>query len=220
VRDWNTYALAHLSSLRLATANKKAVALELGEHLEEFYAALRSRGVPEEQAFLQTCAQAGNWEELCDGIFAANKEVTMLDRIKQIWGPAAVTFIFGYAALMILDAARIRGVMSRAHEPRSLAYYLPWLLLLLPIGAAGAYMSRYARGDGWRVYLATSFPVLVFAGVLLILIATVAATDPQRLAANPKALVLLLANWVALPGLALCSGAALQGLLGTQPSAH
>jgi hypothetical protein len=220
VRDWNACALDRLSSLRIADDRKRDLALELGEHLEELYADLRSRGVPEEQAYLETCARVGNWEELNNGIFTATKEATMVDRIKQIWMPAAVTFVLGYAALMILDVTRARGVMSHANRPRGLAIYLPWLLLLTVIGAAAAYMSRHARGEGWRVYLAASFPALAFGAVLLGLIAMVGATEPQRLSANPAALVLLLVNWVALPGLALCAGAALQGLVGGRATAQ
>ncbi len=137
----------------------------------------------------------------------------MLERIKQIWVPAAVTFIFGYAALMILDVARARGAMSHVYQPRGLAIYLPWLLLLVVIGAAAAYMSRHARADGWRVYLAASLPAWAFGAVMLGLVGLVAATEPQRLSSNPAALVLLLVSWVLLPAVALCSGAGLQGLL-------
>lgn len=214
MRDWHAYALAHLDSLPLAPGRKLDVALELGEHLAEFYAELRSRGIPEERAFFETCAQAGDWEELCRGIYAATKEESMLDRMKQIWGPAIVTFVFAYSALMFLEVARNRGLLSHASAPRSPLFYLPWFLLLPFVGAASAYMSRRARGDGWRVYLAASFPVLVLGLVFLVLFASVVAMNPQRLTANPTAFVFLLFDWVVLPSLALCAGVALQGLLG------
>ena len=213
MRDWNAHALAHLSSLRVAPARKSELALELGAHLEEFYADLRSRGMPEEQAYLETCAQAGNWRELCDEIFASTKEVTMLDRIKQIWVPAAVTFVFAYAALMCLEVYMNRGYLTHTSKPRGLAFFLPWFLLLPFIGAASGYISRHAKGEGWRVYLAASFPALVIAGVFLAYYVLFVAAGPQRPTANPAAFVWMLFAWAILPGLILCSGAALQGLL-------
>jgi len=209
VRDWNVYARAHLNSLRLAPAQKEEIALELGEHLEEFYAALRSRGVTEEQAFSETCAQVGKWKELCDGIFAATKEVSMFDRIKRIWIPAAVTFIFAHAALMFLTS----GPWTHQGETHSLVFYLPWFLVLPFVGGASAYMSRHARGDGWSVYFAASFPALAVAAVFLVFFAVVVAMNPQRLNAHPASLLAMLFDWAVLPGFALCVGGALQGLL-------
>jgi hypothetical protein len=214
VRDWTAYALTHLNSLRIAPARKQEVARELSGHLAEFYEELRSRGIPEQQAFLETCAQVGNWAELCDGVLATNKEVSMLDRIKQIWLPASVTFVFAYAALMFLEVARTRWMAPHVSGPRGVAFYLPWFLALPLVGAASAYMSRRAQAHGWRVYLAASFPSLVIAGVFWTLFVLYVMAGPQRPSANPAAFARMLFDWAILPALVLCVGVALQGVLG------
>jgi hypothetical protein len=212
MHDWHAYARDHLGSLCLSSADEEQVALELAGHLEEFYAVLRAKGMRDEEAFSETCAQAGNWDELRRGIVAAMREESMHDRIKQIWVPALVTFFSSYLVLALLQWARTRSLLSHPGEPRGIVFYLPWLLLLPLIGAVGAYLSRRAQGEGWRVYFAASFPVLVLGALFLVLFSLVLANNPQGLHTKAKALVTVMAGWVLLPGIALCTGVALQGL--------
>jgi hypothetical protein len=212
MHDWHAYARHHLGSICLSPANEEQVALELAGHLEEFYAVLRAKGMSDEEAFSETCARAGNWEELRSGIVGAMNEETMHDRIKQIWIPAAVTFFASYIVLALFEWVRIRFLISYPGEPRGVAFYLPWLLLLPLIGASGAYLSRRAQGDGWRVYLAASFPVLVLGALFLTIFLVVFAMNPQGLHTKATALVTVMVGWVLLPGIALCTGVALQGL--------
>jgi hypothetical protein len=212
MHDWHAYARDHLGPLCLSPADEEQVALELAGHLEEFYAVLRAKGMPDEEAFSEACALAGNWDELRKGIVAAVQEESMHDRIKQIWVPALVTVFSSYLALALLQWAGTRSLLSHSGEPRGVVFYLPWLLLLPLVGAVGGYLSRRAQGEGWRVYLAASFPALVLGGLFLILFSLVFAHNPQGLHTKATALVTMIVGWVVLPGIALCTGVALQGL--------
>jgi hypothetical protein len=218
MRDWHAYARERLGSLPLPPGEQDDVAVELAAHLEEFYADLRVKGIPDEEAFAQTCARAGNWQGLRKGIVAATQEESMHDRIKQIWLPAMATFISSYLVLVLLEREGTRPPFERSGEPRGVVYFLPWLLLLPLIGGASAYLSRRARGDGWRVYLGASFPVLVLGVLFLILFSSVVALNPHGLPTKASAFASIMLGWVVLPGIALCAGVALQGLRRRQPT--
>jgi hypothetical protein len=211
--DWRAYARNRLGSLCSARADEEEVVCELAGHLEECYAALRAKGMPEEEAFSETCARTGNWEELRTGIVSAIQEGTMHDRIKQIWVPALVTLFSSYIVLALLQWAGTRPMISHPGEPRGVVFYLPWLFLLPLIGAIGAYLSRRAQGDGWRVYLAASLPALALGAFFLLLFPLTFAINRQvPLQTKGTALVTMMVGWVVLPGIALCMGVALQGL--------
>lgn len=210
--DWRAFVEAHLGSLDGARAGEEQVG-ELAGHLEECYAALRAKGMPQREALTQTCAQVGNWKELRRGIIAANQEGTMHDRVRQIWVPGLVTLLSSYILLSFLYRAGSRPMVSHPGEPRAVVFYLPWLLLLPLIGAVGAYMSRRAQGVGWRVYLAASLPALALGALFLLLFPLSFVLDRQvPLQIKGTALVAMMVGWVVLPGIALCMGVALQGL--------
>ena len=211
--DWRAYVRDHLGTVCGARAEDGEVIRELAGHLEECYEALRVKGIPEEGAVLQTCAEAGNWGELRRGIVSAKAEGMMHDRVKQIWLPSLITLLSSWVVLALLLWAGTRPVISHPGEPRSLILYVPWLLLLPLIGAAGGYLSRRAQGVGWRVYVAGLFPALAMGAVLLV-------TFPFAFVINPQvvpgfkiiSLAAVTVSWVVLPGIALCAGVALQGL--------
>lgn len=87
MRDWRAYVQERLGSLRQGQMDQVQIANELAGHLEEHYEALWANGLGEDEAFAQTCARAGDWEELRRGIASATQEGTMQDRIRQIWIP-------------------------------------------------------------------------------------------------------------------------------------
>src|SRR5208282_4833455 len=99
MRDWRAYVRENLGSLQIDQSVAEEVAGELAGHLEERYEALRAQGLPEEEAFLRTCAEAGNWKDLRRGVISAKKEGTMSDRVRQIWVPSLVTLYASVAAM-------------------------------------------------------------------------------------------------------------------------
>ena len=213
MRDWEAYVRRRLGSLRDTRGGEEGVVRELAGHLEECYAAFRAQGVPEEQAFSQTCEQAGNWGELRRGIVLAIQGGTMRERVRQIWMPGLVTLLSAYMVLAILQWAGTRPLASHPGEPRGIVFYVPWLLLLPLTGAVGGYLSRRARGSGWRVYFAASFPALALGLFFLLLFPLTFIMDRQiPLEIKGTALAAFMVGWVTLPGLLLSVGVALQGM--------
>jgi hypothetical protein len=212
--DWRAYVRERLGALPVSAAEREEIAGELAEHLEDFCAALRARGMNGEQAAQETCAQTGNWEELRRGIASARREGSMSDRVKQIWLPGLVTLLSSYVVLALLQWAGIQPFFFRPAPGRIVFFYTPWLVMLLFIGAAGGFLSRRAKGSGWRVYLATSLPALLMAGLFTIGFFLSFVIDP-RVSVELKlaTVVTLTLSWVILPGCALMAGAAFQALL-------
>ncbi len=215
--DWRAYVRNHLAPLRRARAEEEDVASELADHLDEYYAALRAQGMPEEEAFARTCARVGNWNELRKEIAAANQEGTMRDRVQQIWVPGLVTLLSSYICLAFLQLAGARPLISHPGEPSAMVFYLPWLFFLPLIGAVGGYLSRRAQGAGWRVYGAGSFPSVALGAIFLLLFAFAFVVDRQvPLQIKGTALAAMTVTWVLLPGIALSMGVALQALRKTK----
>jgi len=218
MRDWRAYVEGRLGTLRLERTEADEVVRELAGHLEECYEALRAQGVSEEAAFSRAGAEAGNWAELRRGVILV-KEGRMSDRVKQIWIPSLVT-LSGWAVLGVViwsplmweswNAAR-RGVIL---FPPLVILYWPWLLSLIFIGAAGAYLSRRAKATGWRVYLSGAFPVLTVGVVFAVTFPFAFVVDAQ--VAPFFKITSMLANvvsWIVLPGIALWLGVVVEGML-------
>jgi hypothetical protein len=216
MRDWDAFVKQHLGSSQIADAED--VARELAGHLEEYYEALRAQGLPEEEAFLRTCAETGNWKELRRGIISAKKEGAMIDRVRQIWAPSLVTLSASVAAMALFIWTGIPPISWHLGKARGVELYLPWLLLLPLIGAAGGYMSRRSQGAKWQIYLGGTFPALAIAAIFGLTFPFVALyVDPKVVpGCNLASLAAMTVSWVILPGIALCIGVALQGLWNDQ----
>jgi hypothetical protein len=210
--DWNTYVRQHLGSLRLPPEDIRDVTDELAGHLEKCYEALRARGLSEEEALLQTRLQAGDWRQLRRGVNSERRRVPLMDRVKQIWIPSLLTLFAAWTILALLIIVGLRPLIWHSGDVPSVILYVPWLLLLPLVGAAGAYLSRRAKATGWRVYFSGAFPAVAIAIVFLLVM-------PFRLVIDPyvvhdfawAGLAAMTVSWVVIPGIALCLGIALQG---------
>jgi hypothetical protein len=128
---------------------------------------------------------------------------------------------FGLGCLALLIWAGTQPVISHPGESRSVILYIPWLLGLPVIGAAGGYLSRRAHGTGWRAYLAGTFPALAIAVIFFVTFPFALVIDPQVVPEfKLSALATMTLSWVILPGIALCMGVALQGLRKTHRPGH
>jgi hypothetical protein len=221
MRDWYAYVQSHLGSLGVARVKQEDVVAELAAHLEEYYSSLRSTGMAEEDACLQTCARAGNWKELRRELFLVQREGTMDERVKQIWIPSLVTLLSAWVALALRIWAGTQPVILHPGGAPSVISYIPWLLGLPLIGAAGGYLSRRANGTEWRAYLAGTSPALAIAAIFLLIFPFAFVIDPQVVPDfKLSALAAMTLSWVILPGIALCIGVVLQGLRKTHRPGH
>jgi hypothetical protein len=212
MRDWQQYVKEHLGS-GLGRAEDGDIAGELAGHLEECYETFQVQGLTEDEAFLRTCEQAGNWEELRRGMILARRDGMMGDRVKQLWAPSLLSLLISWTVLALILWVGIRPLIWHEGPPWSVIVYVPWLMLLPFVGAAGAYLSRRAQWTGWRLYVAGAFPALAMGCVILMILPFSFIVDPQvvpglRFASVGAAAV----SWVVLPGIALCVGVAFQGM--------
>jgi hypothetical protein len=180
--------------------------------LEEGYEALRAQGLPDEEALIETGLQTGGWDKLRQGVNSERRRIPLMDRVKQIWIPSLLTLFTAWTMLALLMVAGLRALVWYTGGVRYFILYVPWLLLLPFIGAAGAYLSRRAKATGWRVYLSGAFPAVAIAIVFLLIM-------PFRLVVDPyvvhdfewAGLASMTFNWVVIPGIALSFGVVFQG---------
>src|ERR1700675_986504 len=163
--DWERIVRRELAGLVLGPEERSEVVAELATHLEESFEALRGQGLPEEPAAERTLAQVKDWRELKRGIESArSKEDLMTDRVKQWWLPGFVVLFLSMVLLMVNEFIGIKPLIVSAHGSQMSApvavIYVPWLLLLVPIGALGAYLAGRAGGSQRAIFLSIIFPVL------------------------------------------------------------
>ena len=113
--------------------------------------------------------------------------------------------------LMANEFMGIKPLIVSAHGSQLSApvavIYVPWLLLLVPIGAMAAYLAGRAGGSRRAMFLSTVFPVLPHLGFFLVVFPVVLILD-DHVAHNImiSALFMSWAAWVLLPGAALLAG--------------
>ena len=210
--DWESVLHEKLAGLALEPSEHREVISELAAHLAETYETLLRQGRPEEEAARRTLLQAGDWQELRLRIeISRSKENVMTDRVKQIWLPGFVTLFLSMMLLMFIQFVGPSALIVSMHGWRGVApvavVYVPWLLLLLPIGALGAYMASRAGASRRAMLLAIAFPVLPYFIFFILALPTVLILG-DRAAHNMmfSALFIGLFAWVLLPGLALLAG--------------
>jgi len=148
MRDWYAYVQSHLGSLGVARVKQEDVVAELAAHLEELDGHGRRRRISSDlcpgrelegdtpRTFLGTTGE--NDRRACEANLDSKPGNTPF-RLGCFGSPH-----LGWHAAVILHPGGARSVIS----------YIPWLLGLPLIGAAGGYLSRRANGTGWRAYLA------------------------------------------------------------------
>ncbi len=210
--DWERIVRRELAGLVLGPEERREVVAELATHLEESFEALRGQGLPEEPAAERTLAQVKDWRELKRGIESArSKEDLMTDRVKQWWLPGFVVLFLSMMLLMVNEFIGIKPLIVSAHGSQRSApvavIYVPWLLLLVPIGALGAYLAGRAGGSQRAIFLSIIFPVLPHLAFFLVVF-PVALILNDHVAHNVmiSALFMGLAAWVLVPGIALLAG--------------
>lgn len=210
--DWNAIVRDQLAGLCLDANARREVIAELAAHLEETFDELQRQGVSEQAAIERTFSQVNDWQDLRMKIQTArNKENTLTNRVKQFWLPGFVTLFLSMMLLMFIQFFGPQPLFVSTHGWRMMApvavVYVPWLLLLLPVGAVGAYMAGRA-GASQRVTLLTIlFPVLPHA-IFFVIGFPVSVVLADHIAHNImlSAWFIGLFAWVGLPAVALLAG--------------
>jgi hypothetical protein len=223
--DWDELVRERLAGLSLDGQQMREVIAELASHLEETFEQLRRQGLSEETAVERALSQVKNWQSLRRKIQRArSKENTMTNRVKQWWLPGFLALFLSMMLLMANEFIGIKPLIVSARGSQLSApvavIYVPWLLLLVPIGAMAAYLAGRAGGSQRAMFVSTVFPVLPHLGFFLIVFPVVLILD-DHVAHNImiSALFMSLAAWVLLPGVALLAGGLPVQLLRSRRSA-
>src|SRR5579859_6496411 len=212
MRDWQALVGEQLRELSVAADEKQEIIAELAAHLEEVFDGLLRQGIAEEEAVRRTLSQAGNWQDLRLKIQATRSEENLMtNRVRQFWLPGLLTLTLSMVLLMVIQFIGPKPLIVSTHGWGMIApvavVYVPWLLLLFPIGAMGAYMADRAGASQRAAFLSIVFPVLPYL-VLFIIAFPVALIVDDHVAHNImlSALLMGLIAWVLLPGAALLVG--------------
>ena len=214
--DWDEFVRERLTGISLEPRERSEVAAELADHLEETFEQLRRQGLPEEAAVERALSQVKDWPSLRRRIqVARSKENVMTNRVRQWWLPGFVALFLSVTLLMVNEFIGIRfgitPLIVSAHPSEMSApvavIYVPWLLLLLPIGALAAYLAWRAGGSQGAVLLSILFPVLPHLAFFLVVLPVALILD-DHVAHNVTVSGLFtgLIAWVLLPGIALLGG--------------
>lgn len=212
MRDWESLVRERLAGSSVEPEELREVAAELAGHLEENFEELCRQGIPEESAAECALSQVRNWRALRRKIQKSRStEGVMTNRVKQWWLPGFVALFLSVMLLRANEFIGIKPLIVSAHGSQLSApvavIYVPWLLLLVPIGALAAYLAGWAGGSQRAMFLSTVFPVLPHLGFFLMVFPVVLILD-DHVAHNImiSALFMSLAAWVLLPGVALLVG--------------
>jgi hypothetical protein len=216
MRDWQTLVEQRLAGLALEPEEKTEVIAEVAAHMEDVCEEMLRQGMTEDAAFSRTLLQVSDWQELRRRIQTAHLEENMMtDRVRQWWLPGFVALFLSMILLMANEFIGLkfgfRPLIVSAHGSQMSApvavIYVPWLLLLVPIGALGAYLAGRAGGSPRAIFLSVVFPVLPHLVFFLVVFPVVLILD-DHVAHNImiSGLFMSSAAWVVLPGAALLAG--------------
>jgi hypothetical protein len=214
--DWDEFVRERLTGISLEPRERSEVAAELADHLEETFEHLRRQGLSEEAAIERALSQVKNWQSLRRRIqVARNKENIMTNRVRQWWLPGFVALFLSVMLLMVNEFIGIRfGIrpsIVSAHGSQMSApvavIYVPWLLLLVPIGALAAYLAWRAGGSPGAMLLSILFPVLPHLAFFIMAFPVALVLDDHvRHNVSLGGLFMGLIQWVLMPGMALLCG--------------
>ncbi len=203
--DWKKIVRERMKSSSSPHNMNEEVIAELAAHLEETCEHMHARGLTESAALAASLQEVNNWRVLAAEIHRATEEDPMNHRTKSLWLPALLTLLGASVSLM---AAQFLG--QRPHlvwfHGMGITLYWPWLAGLPLFGAMGAYLSQRAHGP-LRARLAAGLsPALTMMTVMLLILPWGFAIDGFHFF-TLVGFGVGLANWVALPALALIIGA-------------
>ena len=212
--DWTQVVRARLGALGLTKQREAEIVAEIASHLEDLAEERTRQGASEADAVARALAAVPDWRRLSREI---GKEAGMNQRMRTLWLPGVTMAVLAMGDLIALGRGGLqpRILWLGGYDGHAVFFYLPWLLLLLLVGAIGAFWSRRVGGGRAESALAALFPVFGIAALLLLLLlflpisVLLGGLEDQEMLLRLKlaAFGTLILSWVVVPGLALLLGA-------------
>lgn len=205
--DWRAIIRARLVETGLLSREPEEQIGELSGHIEDLAEDAVHRGSTHEEAARRALCEETDWDALARGIALAQQEETMNDRVRRIWLPGATMTAFTYTAWWALGRFGLEPIIFWLTPKSVVFFFVPWLLLLPVVGAAGSYWSRRGGGGAGEAMLAGLFPAVVMCVFLLVALVMAMVADPQvRPPVKLWAFTLGVMSLVVVPAIALCVG--------------
>jgi hypothetical protein len=215
MHDWRIAVSRKLSASKFSADDREEISRELGDHLEDLYAAARRDGLDDSAARDRALAELHEDARLGRHLRRAREEGNMMtERIRRFWVPSLAVLFASVVLLVAIQAAGLRPYFAMKGE-LPLVIYLPWLVVLPFLSAGGAFWARRQRGGrpfapaiGLLSFLKLFGSFLaVFAASLLVALPVCVALG--AVTPNAKFFIVLagaILSWVAVPGSALLLG--------------
>jgi hypothetical protein len=218
--DWT-----ELVRQRFTLSCAEDVICELASHLEEIYADACASGISDAEAVRIALEHVHDWKALAREIARTKSKEesmnygTLNHRTKSLWLPGLVSLT---AASLLMSAQEFILV----HKPSSYFtdislrpshlisglphwFYIIWLLVQVPCGALGAFLSRRNGGNRVARIVAGTFPALTMFFLCGLVIPISAFFEHNTFAlSHPSRLAFGVLIWAAVPAVALVLGAA------------
>ena len=205
---WRAVIRARLVEAGLVSHHAEERINEFAGHAEDLAADAAASDPHGEESARRALCEATDWHALARGIAAAQEEETMNDRVRRIWLPGATMTAFTYAAWWALGRMGLEPTVFWLSAKSVVFFFVPWLLLLPLVGAAGTYWSRRSGGGAREAALAAVFPALAMCAFLAVALVMAMVGDPQvRPPIKLWAFTLGVGSLVVVPGMALAVGA-------------
>lgn len=209
MRDWRAFVGDRLASVQLPESVYDEICTEIANHLEDRFEHCMALGRVETDAEREALSSIPDWEFFARELVRERK-ATMTTIGKQFILPSGVAL--GLATLTLAFEIRFgpRPAVLITGMGAFVVYRL-WLFALVFTGAASAWLSAHAGASKGRRALVAITPALYMLGAMLCVVITVTAMNLLNVSPLQHiyymALVMGVANWVALPGVALLIGA-------------
>jgi hypothetical protein len=204
-QNWTEIARKRLNSAKHALNDE--IISELAAHLEDLYDDARSRGLTEAAALEFALQEMEKANDLAKKLHRVTSEEALVNyRTKSLWIPGMVTMLGASLSLMVLQKTGYRPhFVWKGGVP--LMFYYRWLATLPFAGAAGAFLAQRACATTTRRLAVATSPALLLLIVISCIMLPSMVTDAYPLS-RFIFFLMVAANWVGVPGVALLVGAA------------
>ena len=216
--DWQALLRRRLGPLRLSPQGEAEVIAELAAHFEDDCRERIEAGAPADRAVKSALDEVRDWQRLRRDL-QSNKEDPMNQRTRVLWLPGLFACFFCFSLLAMIIRAGLHPRFIWLAPTMGVAFYIPWFVALILVGALACWWSRRAGGALRQRLLAVLLPAISMAALFVILL-FVALIFERHMPASRLVLAWLvtLCAWALLPGVGLLVGAL--PFLGSTPARH